>query len=86
MWTIVVTDLTWPTHCPVLGLELDYTGTDPVRGWSIDQIRPGAGYIPGNVAIISRRANTIKSNATSADIAAVAAWVRAQEAIDSSKI
>ena len=73
-----VSDLTWPTHCPALGLELDYTGKDPIRGWSIDKLNPAQGYVPGNVAIVSRLANTIKSNATADQIRRVADWVDAQ--------
>lgn len=72
------TDLTWPTHCPVFGYELDYTGQDPIRGWSIDRLNPAHGYVPGNVAIISRLANTIKSNATSTQIRQVADWLDTQ--------
>jgi len=72
--------LAWPTHCPVLGWELDYTGTDPQRGWSIDKFDPALGYVPGNVTIISRLANTIKSNATIEQVEQVAAWMRKKRA------
>ena len=54
-------DLEHPTHCPILGIELDYSGkgewgTQP----SIDRINNDLGYIPGNVWIISLKANTLK--------------------------
>jgi hypothetical protein len=46
-----------PTHCPILGLELEYYGRlktgDRNRSASLDQIIAGRGYVKGNVAIIS---------------------------------
>jgi hypothetical protein len=62
-------DLTWPTHCPVLGIELIYgarsAGTKlRDNSPSIDRIDPSVGYVPGNVMIISFRANAMKRNAT----------------------
>jgi hypothetical protein len=51
--------------CPILGIPLDYSFGKGVRtenSPSIDQIIPGAGYIPGNVIVISWRANRIKND------------------------
>lgn len=73
-----VTDLAWPTHCPALGIELDYTGKDLTSSWSIDKFDPTLGYTPGNVGIISRRANQIKSDATAAEVRQVANWMDQQ--------
>lgn len=53
-----------PTHCPVLGMKLDYFGGDGSNNASIDRIDSNKGYVPGNVHIISWRANMLKSNAT----------------------
>jgi hypothetical protein len=59
-----------PTHCPVLGVLLNYgcsTGVDgklkmdPNKA-SIDKLIPELGYVPGNVFVISWRANKLKSN------------------------
>jgi hypothetical protein len=71
-------DLLWPTHCPVLGVELDYTGQDVNYGWSIDRLIPELGYVPGNVKIISRLANRIKTDATAAEVEKVLLWMRQQ--------
>ncbi len=61
-----------PSHCPILGVELSY-GQISHRGRSchasLDEIIVGEGYVPGNVAIISIRANTLKSNITLSEIA-----------------
>jgi len=75
------TDIEWPTHCPVLGFELDYTGKDHYCGWSIDKIIPSRGYVAGNVAIISKLANRIKQDATSEQILQVANWVASKTAL-----
>jgi hypothetical protein len=53
-----------PTHCPLLGTLLDtYSESVDVHP-SIDRINPALGYVPGNVWIISHRANRIKSDAS----------------------
>lgn len=66
-FNLEVGDLTFPTHCPVLGLELKYDnkgkGYKP-DGYSVDKINPSLGYVKGNVRVISSRANLLKSNAT----------------------
>jgi hypothetical protein len=76
--TITVADLHWPTHCPVLGIKLFY----PMRNGEIGKARPDLptldrwdntkGYVPGNVYVISMRANALKSNATSAELRKIA--------------
>lgn len=70
-FTITEADLTMPTHCPLLGTLLDtYSDTVDLHP-SIDRINPALGYVPGNVWIISHRANRIKSNATFAELIAI---------------
>lgn len=66
VWEIEFGDLVWPTHCPILGMELNYyaVGTVVEASPSFDQIIPGKGYIPGNVQVISWRANRLKNNGT----------------------
>lgn len=57
-----------PDVCPVLGIRLDYgpkgRGGTTHMSPSIDRIRPSRGYVPGNVRVISHRANMLRSNAT----------------------
>lgn len=77
--TIWVEDIFWPTHCPVLGLELDYATPRGQRKVgpnlpSLDRHDNTKGYIPGNVFVISYRANSLKSNATAAELLAVAEY------------
>lgn len=70
-------DLVMPTHCPVLGLRLKSSSGACASADSptLDRLIPAKGYVKGNVAIISFKANTIKSDATSAEIRRVAQWL-----------
>lgn len=64
-FTIQFGDLEWPSHCPILGLEIDYFADGRQENSpSIDRIDPTKGYIPGNVAVVSWRANRIKNDGT----------------------
>lgn len=63
------------THCPVLGIKLDRRSSrrDNAPGApTVDRIVPELGYVEGNVIIISKRANQIKSDATPDEIRKVA--------------
>lgn len=58
-----------PDFCPVLGIPINYMGAKRYGGFiedspSIDRVDSSKGYVPGNVRIISWRANSIKSDAT----------------------
>lgn len=62
--------------CPVLQAPLSYgePGKGKPHSATIDRIIPAFGYVPGNIAVISRRANLIKNDATPEELLAVAAW------------
>lgn len=64
-----------PTFCSVLGLRLEpgrnSNGGPNDASPSLDRIHQDKGYIPGNVRIISYRANTLKANATINELKAV---------------
>lgn len=72
-------DIEWPERCPVLGVVLDYGykpgGRQSPFSPSIDRIDPHKGYVPGNVVVMSAKANRIKSNAESYEIRLVADWL-----------
>jgi len=65
-----------PTHCPALGIELQYDGNRGKGAFddspSLDRIVPSLGYVPGNVVIISQRANRIKNDATVEELVKIA--------------
>lgn len=67
-FTIKYEELELPEFCPVLGLKLNYRWreldtTDYTKA-SIDKLIPALGYVPGNVFVISWRANRLKNNMT----------------------
>lgn len=76
-FTIKASDLVWPEYCPVLGLRIDYKSLGKVRynSPSLDRIDLRFGYVPGNVAVISQRANTLKSNGTIKEFTAVVEYM-----------
>lgn len=58
-------------HCPILGLELSYGGNREVHkdfSASLDRIDNNLGYVPGNVRIISTKANRLKSDASDLEL------------------
>lgn len=63
--TITEKDITIPVFCPLLNLELKRgVGKQHAASPSIDRIKPELGYVPGNVWVISHRANELKRDAT----------------------
>lgn len=74
---LVVTDIYWPTHCPVFGFKLRYGGGHKGKDLaaSIDRIDSLKGYSPDNVQIISFKANRIKSDASEAELKMFANWI-----------
>ena len=58
-------EVAYPTHCPILGLELDYFAeTRQENCASFDRLDSSKGYIKDNVVIVSWRANRIKNDGT----------------------
>lgn len=77
--TIKAVDIIIPTHCPVLGIPLARRlgkkgGCDASP--SLDRIVPSLGYVPGNIVVVSRRANRIKSDASIEELEQVADFYR----------
>jgi hypothetical protein len=61
-------DIDWPTHCPLLGIELDYfVESRQENSVSFDRINPAKGYVKGNVLVCSWRGNRIKNDGSSAE-------------------
>lgn len=64
-WNIEFGDLEFPTHCPILGMELDYFAQrSQENSVSFDRVDSNKGYVKGNVIICSWRANRIKNDGT----------------------
>ena len=82
-WTIEFGDLEFPSHCPVLGLELDYFTEGKGRlenSVSFDRVDPTKGYVKGNVIVMSWRANRIKNDGTSQEHQLIADFMRSYSA------
>lgn len=76
VWDLNFGDLHWPTHCPILGIELDYFHNyRQDNSPSFDRIDCSKGYVKGNVAIISYRANRIKNNGSAEEHQRIAEWL-----------
>lgn len=66
--------------CPALGVRMIYGAKSERRGphphsASIDKVIPNLGYVPGNVVVISHRANSIKQDASLGELEMLTAWV-----------
>ena len=64
-----------PGVCPVLGIPLKHgkTGGEDTSP-SIDRLNPRLGYVPGNVFVMSLKANRIKNDATPEQLLKVYEW------------
>jgi hypothetical protein len=76
-FAITAEDIVIPAACPLLGIPLlgkedGKPGPHP-NSPSLDRKVPKEGYVPGNVWVISQRANTIKGDASLAEMKMLAA-------------
>ena len=79
---IIIDDIEIPKYCPVLGIKLtDGTGSGSKNAGknltspSLDKMNPSKGYVPGNICVISKLANTLKGSASEAEIRAIIAYM-----------
>jgi hypothetical protein len=72
-------DIVIPTRCPILGMPLFSSvgnrGGGPASP-TVDRIDPTKGYTKENVHVISRRANTLKSDASPEELRKICEWIR----------
>lgn len=77
---ITLHDLIIPEKCPVLGIPLVFGNfekkTAPQdNSPSLDRIIPELGYVPGNIAVISHRANRLKNSGTAEEHRLIFEWM-----------
>lgn len=74
--TITSEDITIPEVCPVFKVPM-YKGEGRAHDFSpsIDEVVPGLGYVPGNIQIISLKANMMKQNSTPEQLREFAQWI-----------
>lgn len=77
-FALVQSDIEVPAVCPALGIPIYPAQGNGNRDHSpsLDRIIPSEGYIPGNVVVISNKANRIKSDASAGELERVASWMR----------
>lgn len=74
-FSLTVADVVMPEICPILALRLvQAKGRPSDNSPSLDRIVPALGYVPGNVRVISNRANKLKSDGTREELMLVALW------------
>jgi len=67
-----------PETCPILGFPLEQhhgVGGMKFNSPTLDRIIPSLGYVPGNIQIISQRANVIKNDASAEEVRKVATYL-----------
>jgi hypothetical protein len=67
-----------PEVCPVLGIPLEYgaRGINNPNAASVDRADNSKGYVPGNVVVVSFRANGLKKDATLLELEAILTFYR----------
>lgn len=63
-FSITVDDVIVGSHCPVLGIKFEVLEGGRDNSPSLDRIDNRFGYVPGNVVVVSNRANRLKSDAS----------------------
>ena len=62
---LTLEDIKIPEFCPVFGIRLEHAiGIRGDNSPSLDRFNANDGYIPGNIRVISWKANRLKSNMT----------------------
>lgn len=76
-FTIDVSDIVIPSHCPILGipLEIQTKSGGTINSPSLDRIDSSKGYIKNNIQVVSRLANQMKANADREQMIAFANWI-----------
>lgn len=72
-------DIIIPSYCPVFGVRLERALGSKGPGAnspSLDRRVPSQGYVPGNIVVISNRANRAKSDLTVDELCALADFYR----------
>lgn len=69
-------------RCSILGEPLEYGGlgsAESIHKPSLDRIDNSKGYVPGNVQIVSARANVLKRDATLEEMIKMGQWAAKQK-------
>ena len=76
-FNLTLDDIKLPEKCPILNININYNNNKMLdNSPSIDKIDPPKGYTKGNIWIISKRANTIKNNASIEELKKLYTWMK----------
>ena len=68
-----------PDVCPIFGTKFVFKGRKVCsESATLDRLVPELGYVPGNIAVISMKANQIKNAYGSEDILKVGKWLKSR--------
>jgi hypothetical protein len=73
-FTITIKDVIMTEKCPVFNIPFDYE--NKMFSPTLDRINNELGYIPGNVKVISAKANRLKSNGTIQDFLKIIEYIK----------
>jgi hypothetical protein len=72
-------DIVVPDICPALGIPLRVSdGHCTDNSPTLDRVIPEFGYIPGNICVISMRANRLKNSASIQELESILAYYKMQ--------
>lgn len=82
--TITAKDIVIPENCPCCGVKLEVRNGPAKQGAiptspSLVRINPKRGYAPDNIAVICWRCNTLKNDASIAELKTVLTWMERME-------
>lgn len=73
--SISLNDIVIPEFCPILGIKLSASG-QANNSPSVDRVNSTIGYVPGNVRVISMRANRLKDDGTIEEFEKIIQYMR----------
>jgi hypothetical protein len=77
-FSITISDIIIPDVCPALGVLMEgHRGESGpfTNSPTIDRFIPSLGYVPGNISVISHKANALKRDGTTEEVGALYRWM-----------
>lgn len=79
-FNLVETDIVIPSKCPILGIPLQFNrGSVKDNSVTLDRIICSLGYVPGNIQVISWKANKLKSHGTLTEFELIVNYLKQHE-------
>lgn len=75
-FNLTVDDIVMPEFCEITGNKLDYKNFKNSNFATLDRLIPEKGYVKGNVKIISKKMNILKSNGSIKDFQSIIDYIK----------